>query len=132
MTKENQNSLLIGISETFQEILTYYNLSQSQFAKRCGWKNSEQLGHILNERSKPSYATMASVIKTFPELNGDRFLRESGPFFISELCLNIPESTPNAQKSLNENYWKLIADERLITIERQNKQIEFLQSLLTK
>jgi transcriptional regulator with XRE-family HTH domain len=132
MIKENQNSASVGISETFQEILTYYNLSQSQFAKRCGWKNSEQLSHVLNERSKPSYATMTSVIKTFPELSGDRFLRESGPLFLSELYLNIHESTPNVQESLSENYWKLIADERLITIERQNKQIEFLQNLLIK
>lgn len=129
MLRVNPDSAPIGVPEMFQEILTYCRLNQSQFAKRCGWKNSEQLGYILNDRSKPSYATLHTVIKTFPDLNGDRILRGKGPLLLTELCSDTPVIvTENA----NDSNWKAIADERLKTIEMQNEQITFLKGLLTK
>ena len=129
MLRLNPESAPVGVPEMFQEILTYFRLNQSQFSKRCGWKNSEQLGYILHDSSKPSYATMATIIKTFPELNGDRILRGKGPLLLAELCSDTPVIIT---ESFNDSNWKAIADERLKTIEMLSSQIEFLQKMLIK
>lgn len=129
MLRVNPDSAPVEVSAMFQEILTYYRLNQAQFARRCGWRNAEQLGYILNDRSKPSYATLATIIKSFPDLNGDRILRGKGPLLLAELCNDTPVVI--TEKTSDSN-WKAIADERLKTIEMQSKQIEFLQNMLIK
>ncbi len=129
MLRVNPDSAPVDVPEMFQEILTYYRLNQAQFAKRCGWKTSEALTHILSDRSKPSYNTMATILKTFPDLNGDRILRGKGPLLLAELCNDTPVIVSD---KLSDSNWRAIAEERLKTIEMQSSQIEFLQKMLIK
>ena len=64
-------------------------------------------------------------------MNGDRFLRGHGPILLCELQNNNENNIYEIEEIESKNIWKIVAEDRLRNIEQLEKQVLFLQNLLT-
>ena len=74
-----------------QEILDFYDLSASAFARRIGVQPSG-ISHLLSGRNKPSLDFVLRVIETFPEVELYWLLNGKGSFPATSLAQK-PEDT---------------------------------------
>jgi len=63
--------------ERINKILSYYNLTSSQFANEIGVQRSA-MSHILSGRNNPSLDFILKILNRFPEISTDWLLMGTG------------------------------------------------------
>lgn len=130
----------LPLQKLIQDVLDYTSMSIPKFSDECQFKGSTRIYAVFNEDRALGVDSYSNMLKRFPELNGDRFLRKSGPLLLADLCnknttLSIPQSDIIQSSNVlsnNEDYYKAIIQGKDNEIMRQEKEIEFLRVLLTK
>ena len=127
----------ITFPEVLENAIGWTGLSNAQFSSQAGFAHPDRIYRALKPGGvKLGLDSLEAIIGRFPELNGDRFIRRSGPVLLSELCEEKKLSPTIIQEisspSSEVGHWELIAQERLKTIERQEKEIDFLRKMLDK
>lgn len=127
----------LPFNEILYQAIESTKLSSAQFAIEVGFFDAGRIYRALKPNGvKLGLDSLETVVNRFPELNADRFIRRSGPVLFEHLCDN--KKTEKIEQTItpllheNETYWKVLAEERLRTIDRQEKEIDFLRKLLDK
>ena len=133
----NDFLMKVTFAEVLKDAIGYTGLSDAQFATQAGFAHPDRIYRAQKpEGVKLGLDSLEAILNRFPELNGDRFIRRSGPILLKELCEGKPtmkmEQIITPQTAENETYWKILAEERLRTIERQEKEIDFLRKIMDK
>ena len=69
-------------NEKIREIISYYKLSDRQFAIRIGVKQSV-IGSMFQKSTEPSAKVIRLTLAAFPEVSAEWFLRDAGKMLIS-------------------------------------------------
>ena len=65
------------LNEKIREIISFYKLSDRQFAIKIGVTQSV-IGSMFQKGTEPSAKVIRNTLSTFPEISADWFLRDSG------------------------------------------------------
>lgn len=109
-------------SDVLQEAIDWSGLTSSQFCLQSGFA-PDRVYRALSDNVKLSLDTLEHILTRFPELNGDRFIRRSGPVLLSGFCE--PEEDYEANiKSLNETIkyqhsMNEMKDKQIVLLENQ-------------
>ena len=127
----------LPFNDVLHQAIEQTGLSSSQFALEAGFFDAGRIYRSLKPGGvKLGLESLEHILIRFPELNGDRFIRRSGPILLKELCEEKETKRVGQaiapQTTENETYWKILAEERLRTIERQEKEIDFLRKIMDK
>jgi hypothetical protein len=131
----------VPFCDILQDALMWTGLSPAQFSTQSGFSHPDRIYRALKpDGVKLGLDSLEAIVNRFPELNGDRFIRRSGPLLLKELCAEMTVETTPAVASQpavsvsNESvdYYKGVIEVKDKHIESLEKQIEFLQSLLKK
>lgn len=68
------------MTERILQIITFTNLSPSQFADRIGVQRSS-ISHIISGRNRPSLEFVQKILSRFPEINPSWLLAGKGDMF---------------------------------------------------
>jgi hypothetical protein len=127
----------LQVSTLVQECINWSGLSAAQFSTQSGFADATRIYAAVNNNRDLGVTSFNAILRRFPELNGDRFVRKSGPLLLADLCekqingnINAPVVARVLTKS--EEYYQAVItgkDEKIITLE---KEVEFLRGLLTK
>ena len=120
-----------------QDILDYTSMKISTFSHECGFKGGTRIYAVFNEDRQLGLDTYCSIINRFPELNGDRFIRKSGPLLLTDLCKPMPqiEELPQvlSEKSeKTEEYYQVIIEGKNREIELLKNQVAFMEKLFDR
>ena len=69
-------------NEKIREIISYYKLSDRQFAIRIG-VNQSVIGSMFQKSTEPSAKVIRLTLAAFPEVSAEWFLRDAGKMLIS-------------------------------------------------
>ena len=69
-------------NEKIREIISYYKLSDRQFAIRIG-VNQSVIGSMFQKSTEPSAKVIRLTLADFPEVSAEWFLRDAGKMLIS-------------------------------------------------
>jgi hypothetical protein len=131
----------MAIGDVIMDAVKITKHTPASFARAAGFENTQKMYHIVNGRNEPGLKTLQAILKEFPQLNGDRFIRLTGPILLRELnpelVLNstgIVSNTEELKKEslVSDSVWKQLAEERSQTIKRQEREIEFLREMIMK
>ena len=127
----------LPFNDILHQAIDTTGFSSAQFAIEAGFYDAGRIYRSLKPGGvKLGLDSLEHILVRFPELNGDRFIRRSGPILLSELCGGKQtmkmEQIITPQANENETHWKILAEERLRTIERQEKEIDFLRKIMDK
>ena len=130
----------LPLQKIIQDVLDYTSMKIPKFSEECGFKGGTRIYAVFNEDRALGVDSYYSILHRFPELNGDRFIRRSGPLLLADLCdknSTLSNSQPETIKSSNvminnEEYYKAIIQGKDNEIMRQEKEIDFLRGLLSK
>ena len=149
ITMSNHPQSKLPIQKIIQDVLDYTSMKVPRFSEECGFKGGTRIYAVFNENRALGLDSYHSIINRFPELNGDRFVRKSGPLLLSDLCDSVLtktkddatiktevvetlDSTPVGMITDKEYYYKAIIQGKENEIMRQEKEIDFLRGLLIK
>lgn len=132
----NDSSIKVTFAEVLRDAIGWSGLSDAQFSAQVGFSHPDRIYRTQKpEGVKLGLDSLEAILNRFPQLNGDRFIRRSGPLLLSELCEGKKAVTVTAIEVLNQpdgGLWKTLAEERLRTIERLEKQNDILLKMLDK
>ena len=132
----NNSSVKVTFTDVLRDIIGWSGYSDNQFSVQVGFSHPDRVYRALKPGGvKLGLDSLEAILNRFPELNGDRFIRRSGPILLSELCKEkqVMKIEQIIKPSLeNENHYRTLSEERLRTIERQEKEIDFLRKLIDK
>jgi hypothetical protein len=120
--------------QILQEALNWTGLSASQFSIQSGFPPDRVYRALKDEPDayKLSLETIEQILNRFPELNGDRFIRRSGPLLLAELCENVKSNVECAApviiqtESVTVEHLQGVIESKDKQIEGQDKQIDSL------
>lgn len=118
----------LDIHECIEFILENKGMTVYGLSKELGFDKPAKLYTILNRHTKPSYATLVSIINRFENLNGDWLLRGKGEPF-NKINGSEPKDPSEFLSERNRNLEKQIAD-RNDTIELLRQQILILREMV--
>lgn len=82
------NYLLImsdtSVNEKIREIISYYKLSDRQFAIKIGVTQSV-IGSMFQKNTEPSAKVIRLTLNVFTDISADWLLRNKGPMLISDI-----------------------------------------------
>lgn len=129
----------LPLQKIIQDVLNYTSMNISKFSDEVGFNGGTRLYAVFNENKALGVDSYHSILKRFPELNGDRFIRKSGPLLLSELC---EKNTPKESSFINnkgaiaqedmiisksEDYYLAIIQGKENEITRLEKQVVFME-----
>ena len=121
----------IQFNEIVRQAIKATGLSSAQFAVEAGFLDAGRIYRALKPKGvKLGIDSLETILNRFPELNGDRFIRRSGPVLLKDLQKENDIVVEKKEQSFDENIWKILAQERLKNIERLEKQNDILLKLL--
>lgn len=71
------------LNEKIREIISFYKLSDRQFAIKIGVAQSV-IGSMFQKGTEPSAKVIRNTLNTFPEISADWFLRDMGEMMKSQ------------------------------------------------
>jgi hypothetical protein len=127
----------LPVSTLVQECLDWSGMRAAQFSQEVGFADATRIYGALNQNRDLGVTSFNAILRRFPLLNGDRFVRKSGPLLLSDLCDNQihGNSLPPvvAQVTTNsEDYFKAIIQGKDNEIELLKKQVAFMEKMLDK
>ena len=82
----------MSVNQRIFRIIKFYKLNQNSFSKKLGLGNNTTIGNIVaGRKSKPSYAVLELIKKTFPEINMNWLFTGKG-----RMLEDNPEDLPEA------------------------------------
>ena len=120
-----------------QDILDYTSMRISTFSHECGFKDATRIYAIFNEDRNLGVDSYYSIINRFPELNGDRFIRKSGPLLLTDLCKPVTQigEIPQvlSEKFVKtEEYYQAVIEGKDREIELLKNQVAFMEKLFDR
>lgn len=92
-------------NEKIREIISYYKLSDRQFAIRIG-VNQSVIGSMFQKSTEPSAKVIRLTLAAFPEISAEWFLRDSGNMLIgnkeAEKITKLVDTINLLQDTINE------------------------------
>lgn len=126
----------LPVSTLVQECLDWSGMKAAQFSQEVGFADATRIYGALNQNRDLGVTSFNAILRRFPLLNGDRFVRKSGPLLLTDLCeqVDVKNSPPVvAQVATNsEEYLKAIIDGKNNEISRLEKQVAFMEKMLDK
>ena len=127
----------LPVSTLVQECLDWSGMKAAQFSQEVGFADATRIYGALNQNRDLGVTSFNAILRRFPSLNGDRFVRKSGPLLLSDLCEKADlKKTPVpvvAQVANNsEEYYKAIIEGKNNEISRLEKQVAFMEKMLDK
>ena len=127
----------LPVSTLVQECLDWSGMKAAQFSQEVGFADATRIYGALNQNRDLGVTSFNAILRRFPLLNGDRFVRKSGPLLLTDLCEKFTvvntQSSVVAQVATNsEEYLKAIIDGKNNEISRLEKQVAFMEKMLDK
>jgi len=134
----------LPLQKIIQDVLDYTSMNISKFSDEVGFNGGTRLYAVFNENKALGVDSYHSILKRFPELNGDRFIRKSGPLLLSELCENNKSTESSIINNIgsmskediliskSEDYYKATIQGKDNEIELLKKQVAFMEKMLDK
>lgn len=119
----------LDIHECIEFIMQTKGMTVYALSKELGFDKPAKLYTILNRRTKPSYETLASIMRRFEDLNGDWLLRGTGSAFMAPKINGTPDNQTELLRERNRSLQTQIAD-RDETIELLKQQIMILREVI--
>lgn len=73
---------MVSLNRKIREIISYYKLSDRQFAIKIGVTQSV-IGSMFQKGTEPSAKVIRNTLSSFPEISSDWFLRDTGEMLSS-------------------------------------------------
>lgn len=73
-----------SVNEKIREIISYYKLSDRQFAIKIGVTQSV-IGSMFQKNTEPSAKVIRLTLNVFTDISADWLLRDKGPMLISDI-----------------------------------------------
>jgi hypothetical protein len=122
----------LQFSEILQDAINSTGLSVAKFSSQCGIGLPDRFYRSLRpDGVKLGVDSLNAIISRFPELNGDRFIRGTGPILLAELC-NESITTIKDAPNKSDDYYNAVLEGKNKEIYRLEKEVEFLRDLLRK
>jgi len=127
----------LPVSTLVQECLDWSGMKSAQFSQEVGFADATRIYGALNQNRDLGVTSFNAILRRFPLLNGDRFVRKSGPLLLTDLCeqVNLKRNPIPvvAQVATNsEEYLKAIIEGKNNEIFRLEKQVAFMEKMLDK
>lgn len=116
-----------SLNSKIREIISFYRLSDRQFAIKIG-VNQSVIGSMFQKGTEPSSKVIRNTLINFPEISSDWFLRDSGDMFIgpskeAERINSLLDTITTLQDTINAKTDTITAlNERIKQLENQLKQ----------
>lgn len=104
--------------------------SERDFAIKIGISQATLNNYMLGKR-KISLELVEAVLKSFPDVSADWFLRGLGEMLNSENDENVENVEVTAEPIDDETFYKRIIDEQLDTISGLKKRVALLEAKLS-
>lgn len=75
----------INVNEKIREIISFYKLSDRQFAIKIGVTQSV-IGSMFQKNTEPSAKVIKLTLNVFTDVSADWLLRDKGPMLLSEIA----------------------------------------------
>lgn len=127
----------LPVSTLVQECLDWTGMKAAQFSQEVGFADATRIYGALNQNRDLGVTSFNAILRRFPLLNGDRFVRKSGPLLLHDLCDQIikkkdPVTVVTTVTSNSEDYFKAIIQGKDNEIQLLKKQVAFMEKLLDK
>ena len=127
----------LPVSTLVQECLDWSGMKAAQFSQEVGFADATRIYGALNQNRDLGVTSFNAILRRFPLLNGDRFVRKSGPLLLHDLCdqiVKIKEPVTVSAPVVNSSdaYYKAIIQGKDNEIARLEKQVAFMEKLLDK
>ena len=115
---------MASLNEKIRDIISYYKLSDRQFAIKIGVTQSV-IGSMFQKGTEPSAKVIRNTLATFPEISSDWFLRDIGEMLKSqskesERLNTLLDTITTLQEALNAKSDTIaILNERIRQLENQ-------------
>ena len=73
--------------ERLEILIDSLNMKRPEFSQKIG-SNKQTIGHIINNKSSPNFATVMQVLDAFPNLNAEWLTRGVGPIWKDKASSN--------------------------------------------
>ena len=57
--------------QRIKEVIEFFEMNKNSFSKEIGLSNNVTIGRIINEKRKPSEATLLKIVQRFPSIDLD-------------------------------------------------------------
>lgn len=74
----------LNLSDRLQMLIDHYGLSVNELAKKLGGARMKYY-NLLKGTSKPDFDTTENILKNFPEISAEWFMRGQGPMLKQEI-----------------------------------------------
>ena len=127
----------LPVSTLVQECLDWSGMKAAQFSQEVGFADATRIYGALNQNRDLGVTSFNAILRRFPLLNGDRFVRKSGPLVVQDLCdqftkKNEPVLIVAPVVTNSDDYFKAIIQGKDNEIELLKKQVAFMEKLLDK
>lgn len=110
-----------NVHEKFKAILEALDTNAYQISKRLGLNRPDKYYKIEKGQVKPSFDTLAEIIRLYPQVNVNYYFKDDVPMFVDTPSLSV-EAVTNVQTIHIKHL-----EQRIAMLETQNK--ELLQQL---
>ena len=115
----------INVNEKIREIISFYKLSDRQFAIKIGVTQSV-IGSMFQKNTEPSAKVIKLTLNVFTDISADWLLRDKGPMLLSEIAPDpnvermnrLVDTITTLQGALNEK------DKTIKLLEEKVKRLE--------
>lgn len=117
---------LPSLNSKIREIISFYRLSDRQFAIKIG-VNQSVIGSMFQKGTEPSSKVIRNTLLNFPEISSDWFLRDVGEMLIGpskelERINSLLDTVKTLQDTINNKTDTINAlNERIKQLENQNQ-----------
>ena len=127
----------LPVSTLVQECLDWSGMKAAQFSQEVGFADATRIYGALNQNRDLGVTSFNAILRRFPLLYGDRFVRKSGPLLLQDLCdqftkKNEPVLIVAPVATISDDYFKAIIQGKDNEIELLKKQVAFMEKLLDK
>ena len=127
----------LPVSTLVQECLDWSGMKAAQFSQEVGFADATRIYGALNQNRDLGVTSFNAILRRFPLLNGDRFVRKSGPLLLQDLCdqftkKNEPILIVAPVATNSDDYFKAIIQGKDNEIELLKRQVAFMEKLLDK
>lgn len=128
----------LPVSTLVQECLDWTGMKAAQFSQEVGFADATRIYGALNQNRDLGVTSFNAILRRFPSLNGDRFVRKSGPLLLADLCDQFVKKTEPVTVAApvvipnSEDYYKAIIQGKDNEIELLKKQVAFMEKMLDK
>jgi transcriptional regulator with XRE-family HTH domain len=88
---------VIELPDRLRKIIDYYGLSVNELAAKLGGSRMKYY-NLLNGKAKPDFDTTECILKSFPDVSAEWFMRGDGSMLKSQIA-----TTEEMEKIRNEN-----------------------------